>query len=108
MLHMPALTEKQWQRQITDLAELCGWDWYHPWLSLHSPRGWPDLALCRPPRLILAELKTENQKRSKLTPAQQKWRTLLEACDGIEYRLWRPRDWDEVTRTLAPDGRRIQ
>jgi hypothetical protein len=91
------LTEAQWQRQVVDLAKTFRWTHYHPYLSIRSPRGWPDLALCRPPRLILAELKSDT---GKLTPAQTVWIELLCACPGIEVYLWRPADFDDVTEIL--------
>ena len=91
------LAEADWQRQVIDLAQTFRWAHYHPWLSIHSPRGWPDLALCRPPRLVLAELKSE---RGKLTEAQARWLRLLGQCDGVEVYLWRPHDLDHVMATL--------
>jgi hypothetical protein len=91
------LTEKEWQAQVLELAGLLGWATYHPWLSIHSPRGWPDLALVRPPRLLLVELKSE---KGKVTPAQQHWLELLGACPGVEAHVWRPSDWDAVTEIL--------
>lgn len=93
---LPPISEKDWQRQVVDLAGFLGWEHYHPWLSIHSPRGWPDLALCRPPRLILAELKTE---RGKPTPAQEHWLEMLGRC-GVETYLWRPSDFEAVRDVL--------
>ena len=61
------VTEKEFMRQVSDLARIFGWRVYHPWLSIHSERGWPDLALVKPPRLILAELKRENGRVSPHT-----------------------------------------
>jgi len=95
----PALTEKAWMAQVVELAGILGWASYHPWLSIHSPRGWPDLALCRPPRLVLAELKSD-AKASKVTDAQQMWLDLLDACDGVEAYLWRPSDLETVKAVL--------
>lgn len=92
------LTERQWLAQVADLAIILGWDVYHPWLSIHSARGWPDLALCRPPRLILAELKTAT---GKLTAAQTRWLDLLGACPGVEVHVWRPADIEAVAGVLA-------
>ncbi len=92
------LTEKEFTRQVRDLAELLGWKFYHPWLSIHSPRGFPDLALCRPPRLILAELKTE---RGQVSEAQTEWLEMLGACPGIEVYLFRPSQLDEIAKVLA-------
>lgn len=91
------LTEKQWQAQVTDYAHLMRWHTYHAFLSIHSPRGWPDLALVRPPRLILAEMKSE---KGKATPAQQEWLQLLEGCPGVETYVWRPSDWPDVETVL--------
>jgi hypothetical protein len=83
--------------QIRDAATILGWAYFHPWLAIHSPAGWPDIALCRPPRLILAELKSD---AGKTTAAQTHWLDLLAQCPGVETYLWRPRDWDEIMATL--------
>ena len=91
------LSEKDFQRQVTDLAALFGWEVWHPWLSIHSPRGWPDLALCRPPRLILAELKRE---KGVTSPPQDRWLGLLAACPGVETFLWRPSDINTIAEVL--------
>ncbi len=92
-----ALSEKEFQRQVTDLAKILGWEPYHAWLSIHSPRGWPDLALCRPPRLILAELKRE---KGTLSPSQERWLALLRECPGIETFVWRPSDLEQIAAVL--------
>jgi hypothetical protein len=94
---LPAMTEKEWLAQVRELAETLGWWCYHPYLSIHSPRGWPDLALCRPPRLILAELKRETGELSK---SQVPVIELLRQCPGVEVYVWRPSDFDEVARVL--------
>lgn len=94
---LPAITEKAFMKQVVDLAKLFGWASYHPWLSVHSARGWPDLALCRPPRLILAELKSE---KGKTTPDQDQWLSLLSQCPGVEVYLWRPGDLDDISGVL--------
>jgi hypothetical protein len=65
-----ALTEKDFTRQVRDLAEMLGWKFYHPWLSIHSPRGFPDLALCKPPR------------------------------PGVEFFTWRPSDIERISAVL--------
>lgn len=59
-----------------------------------------DLALARPPRFILAELKNESEQP---TPDQQLWLNTLDACPGVEVYLWRPRHWLDGTieRILA-------
>lgn len=90
------LTEAQWLKQVRQLAELLGWTFYHPWLSRFSPRGFPDIVLCRPPRLLFAELKTDT---GRLTPDQERWIELLRACRQEVY-VWRPSDWDEMVAVL--------
>lgn len=94
---LPALTEREFQRQVMDLAGILGWSIYHPALSKWSERGWPDLALVRPPRFVLAELKREN---GKTTDHQDRWLDMLRACPGIEAYLWRPSDIDAIAGIL--------
>ena len=52
----------------------------------------------RPPRLVLAELKTE---KGKVSPAQVAWLERLEQCAGVEVYLWRPSHRDEIERVLT-------
>jgi hypothetical protein len=92
-----AVSERAFQQQVVELARLLGWTAYHPWVSLHSAAGFPDLVLVRPPRLVFAELKSE---RGRVTAAQQRWLDLLGQVPGVEARLWRPGDWDEIVATL--------
>ena len=54
-----ALTEKAFQSQVVSLAHILGYRVYHPWISIRSERGWPDLALFKPGRFLLIELKTD-------------------------------------------------
>jgi hypothetical protein len=91
-------TEKDFQRQVLDLCKLYRWRAYHPMLSKWSEKGYPDLTLVRPPRVIYAELKRDS---GKLTPAQDEWAELLLACPGVEYYVWRPSDFDAIAKTLA-------
>jgi hypothetical protein len=60
--------------------------------------GFPDLILVheRDRRLLLAELKTD---RGALTPAQVRVHAYLRAA-GLDVRVWKPRDWDNVVETL--------
>ena len=83
------ITEKQLREQIRDLCKLMGYDFYFTWSSIHSPRGMPDLILCRPPRLIFAELKKE---KGQLSEYQQKWIDSLNKCPGVEVFVVRPSD----------------
>jgi hypothetical protein len=104
------MTEAQFQRAVTDLARLLGWGTaedatgeltgliYHPQLAKWSERGWPDLTLIRrrDGRVIFAELKSE---RGKVTARQHQVHSLLLAC-GLDVRVWRPADFDEIAAVL--------
>jgi hypothetical protein len=91
------IAEKDFQKQVLQIAKLYRWHAYHPALSKWSERGWPDLALVRPPRLVFAELKSE---KGKVTEHQERWLSLLRACPGIEVFLWRPSDLEQVAEAL--------
>lgn len=93
-------SERDFARTVIELAELRGWRVYRTWNSLHSPKGWPDLALVhdRPPRLVFAELKTE---RGKLTEPQRETLDLLAAVPGvIVAECWRPSSWARIEAVL--------
>ncbi len=109
---LPALSERDFQRQVTDLATMLGWQWVHfrpaqtsrGWrtpVSGSLGAGWCDLVLVRvrDRRIVFVELKRET---GIVSPEQQGvLRTLADA--GQEVRVWRPSDMDsgEVTRALA-------
>lgn len=96
-----AITEKQFLQQVVTLAKICGWKHYHTWTSIHSPRGMPDLILCRPPRLVFAELKT---MKGKLSEYQVEWMDILADTPHSEVFLWRPNSWDVIQAVLgSPD-----
>lgn len=94
---LPPVTEAAFLRQVRDLAKLFGWQSYHPFLSRWSERGFPDLVLVRPPRVVLAELKTE---RGNTTPDQERWLELLRGCPGVETFLWRPDELEAIAMLL--------
>jgi hypothetical protein len=89
-----AVSEKEWQAQIIELAELYGWFVYHTYDSRRSAAGWPDLVLARPTtgELIYVELKTD---KGRVTKAQQTWLRILQDCNQ-ETHVWRPRDFDAI------------
>lgn len=91
------VTEKQLREQVRDLCKLMGWDFWFCWTSIHSPRGYPDLTLCRPPRLILAELKTE---KGIVSDFQQHWIDILSQCPGVEVYIVRPSGIEEFAEVL--------
>lgn len=95
---LPALTERQWQDRVVDLARWHGWRTYHTHDSRRSAAGFPDLVLVRGGRLLFVELKSSS---GRVTPAQRVWLADLSACPGVEVHLWRPADWVEVQTTLG-------
>lgn len=94
---LPPVTEAEFQRQVLDLARIYRWSAYHPQLSKWSERGWPDLALVRPPRLVFAELKREN---GRTTEHQDRWLGLLGGVPAVEVYLWRPSDLEQIAAVL--------
>lgn len=94
----PIEREADFQAAVVELAQLTGWLVYHCNDARRSTPGWPDLALCRPPRLLLVELKTT---RGRLRPEQRVWLAALTECTGVEVAVWRPADWPMIERTLV-------
>lgn len=92
------MLEAEWQQQVLDVARLGGWLAYHTHDSRHSERGWPDVALLRPPRLVVAELKVG---RRQVTPEQRVWLDELARVPGVESYVWRPADLAEVCFILG-------
>jgi hypothetical protein len=100
--------EKEFQRAVIEYARLMGWRVHHTrpaltqrgrWLTpVLGDVGFPDLVLCRPPRLILAELKRAG---GKVSPQQREWLNALQACDGVECYVWYPNDWQQILSVLA-------
>lgn len=91
------LSERDLAGYVRDLAQVLGWRRYHTWLAKHSPAGFPDEVLVRPPRLVFAELKSAS---GKLRPDQEAWLDALSEVPGVEVYLWRPEDMDEIARVL--------
>lgn len=91
-------TEKQFQADVRRLAALTGWACFMTYRSTHSPEGWPDLTLVRPPRIVAAELKSA---KGKLSESQIITLTLLSECPGVEPYCWWPADWAKIERVLA-------
>jgi len=89
--------EKPFMAQVIKLARLRNWLVYHTHDSRRSASGFPDLVLCRPPRLIFAELKSE---KGKPTMEQVAWLDALSGC-GVEVFCWRPSDLERVAWILG-------
>lgn len=97
------ISEKQFQKQVLDLAGYTGWTAYHTYDSRRSEPGFPDLVLANPKqkRVVYAELKAQ---RGRVSPDQRRWLDMLEAC-GAEVALWRPADMPVIEQVLK--GQRI-
>jgi hypothetical protein len=100
------VTEAALQTTVVDLAILYGWRIYHSrpaWIRdgkmitpLQGHKGFPDLIMVRPPRLIVAELKSD---KGQLTIDQQHWLEVFAGCLAETY-CWRPSDLPEIQRLL--------
>ena len=95
-----SMTEKAFEAKVKKLARDNGWMYYHTWRSYHSPAGFPDCVMVRPPKIIFAELKSQ---RGKLSPQQEEWITRLYCCRSKDIRVytWRPSDWDKIVEILS-------
>ncbi len=93
------IAERDFLAWVIETARWCGWRAYHPWLSVRSEPGFPDLLLAKPGEpLLLWELKSE---QGRLTPAQQRWLDLLQRVPGIEVAVWRPSQRDQMVARLT-------
>lgn len=81
--------EKELHALTVALAKALGWRVWFTLRSTGSPHGWPDLVLCRPPALLVVELKRE---RGTVTPRQSEALSMLSMC-GLTVYVWRPSDW---------------
>ena len=90
------MSEKQFSAQVKGVAEALGWTVYRTWTSIHSPAGFPDLTMVRPPRLVFVELKT---MKGKTPPPQDLWLDRLRES-GVEVYLWRPDEIDAIEELL--------
>ena len=94
------MSEDQLKAAVIELAELLGWRVFtirnskRAVVQSRTGKGWPDLALCRPPRLLLVELKSA---QGRPTPEQHEWLCALSDCEGVETALWRPQQWTDAT-----------
>lgn len=95
------ISERDFLAMVVELAGWMGWKTYHPWLSVHSSSGYPDLTLLRGPRLLVAEVKREGKMA---TAKQREWLDAFAAA-GVETRVWYPSDFDAIAATLAKEGR---
>jgi hypothetical protein len=90
------ILEKHWQEQVEQVASLFGWKKYHTLDSRRSDEDFPDLVLLRGRRQVVAELKRDGESAR---PGQIAWLEAFKAV-GAETYVWRPSDFDLVSRIL--------
>jgi hypothetical protein len=108
------MTEREFQRAVMDLAQLCGWETLHVRTSMQANRyltatsgtmakGWPDLVLVKGRRLIFAELKSDKGRpRSEQVRVMSVLNLLAPPSDpNLKVVLWRPSDWPTIEATLG-------
>jgi hypothetical protein len=107
-------TEEQFQDAVAAMAQHLGWKvahfrparaemgWRTP--AQYDAAGYPDLTMCRPPRIIFVEMKSQ---RGRIAPRQKVWLAALGQCAGIESYVWRPSDWQGIEQILARDVQQL-
>jgi hypothetical protein len=93
----PKLTHKKFQASVESLARTTGWLVYSTWNSKHSPAGFPDEVMVRPPRLIFAELKIPPDR---VSAAQMAWLETLAKLDCAEIFVWTPDEFENIVGEL--------
>jgi hypothetical protein len=112
------MTETEFTNELLKWAKVYGWRRFHVRNSgyggnsyVQGDKGFPDLVLVRPPRLIFAELKIEKKEP---TPEQIEWLTDLSEnshdvygmpSSAVETYTWRPEMWSEILVVLSKGGR---
>jgi VRR-NUC domain len=99
------VTEKDFQKAVTDALTVFGWRWCHfrpartnpCWrTAMSGSPGFPDLVAVRGDRIIYVELKAAN---GELRDEQRSWLSALGAA-GAEVHCWRPSDWPVIERLI--------
>ncbi len=96
-----AMLEDDLLNAVVQMAHVQRWLVYHIRNSkrgvTQGDRGFPDLVMARPPRLVIAELKREDEQ---LTVYQRRWFDAFQPiadAKRIELYVWRPSDWRKGT-----------
>ena len=92
--------ERDYQRAVTDFADMCGWEWYHPYNPHMDKPGYPDLTMWHPRHgVIFRELKRDGEYP---TPEQVDTIRSLQAAGADAKVWWLPSQWDTVEKELNP------
>jgi len=116
------VTEREWQKQVVDLARKCGWQVFHVGDSRRQVKGgrmvgdrqiagFPDLTLVHPSRgFVFAELKAE---KGRLSAKQVETLDVMAAAsvpcaNKVKVHVWRPSDLETtVLPVLMGKGVRV-
>lgn len=89
-------TEKEFQASVIEEAKANGFRVYHTHDSRRSEKGFMDLVIAKPGRVLVSELKIGGN-----TPAvDQAWWLGVFQSVGIPAHLWYPRDMDRIRQIL--------
>lgn len=102
-------SELECQAAIVEAAQLSGWRVHAErasrrqsgsWATaIQGDAGFPDLLLCRPPRVMFVELK---RRPYRVSPDQHDWLAVLGACPAVEARVvWVPEGMDAFIAELV-------
>lgn len=101
------MNESEFQSEVVKAAKAAGWRVCHIRPAVQNGRritpaakGFPDLVLVKPPRVLFLELKREDGKRG---PQQVEWIRDLQACDEVAAYFARPSQLDAVRRLIASE-----
>lgn len=107
----PSLTEKEFQKAVVKRAKELGFlvmhaeramvrnsDGSRRWIT-NTVKGFPDLVLVKPPRIIFLELKKD--RRSKMSDEQTEWLSALQRCSEIEAFCVTPTDGAYIEEMLS-------
>ncbi len=100
------MNEAEFQRQVVKAARDHGWFVCHVGRAQVRPgrtitpatRGFPDLVLVKPPRVVFLELKGPD---GKPRPEQLDWIGALQRCTEVEAWFASPADTDDVLAILT-------
>jgi hypothetical protein len=91
----PAVSHDELLEKVTQLCGRLGHWCYAPRTSLTAPKGWPDIVILGRHGALFVELKSSDGRRTK---SQIRVALRIQQA-GLEYRLWRPEQWEDGTIT---------
>jgi len=95
------MRERDFQAMVEQAAGYLSWRCYHTHDSRRSNPGWPDLVCIKDGKMLALELKTE---RGRVRPEQEVWIAELGQVPGVEARIVRPSEWDDLLVMLKGES----